>query len=311
MKQMLQNAGSRRASMQTASLIRALKARFDGLSPQLKAAARWVINHPDDVALLSAREQARRARVTPATLTRLAQQFGLSGYEHVRRLHAEDVRRHPRSYRGRAEEMLHRRDTEGDAALVQDIFASLSHHLHALTSPAAVDRFSAAAERIAAAQRVFCFGARSAFSVAHLFHYLRSLFGDASILVDGPGGTGIDAIRGIGSKDALVAITMSPYARETAKAVRYAAGRGAAVIAITDSEVSPLAAFATETLIVHTETPSFFDTMSPAFAAMECLAALVAARRGKRALAALAASEEQLASFDTYVLPLQKRRGRP
>jgi DNA-binding MurR/RpiR family transcriptional regulator len=298
------------ARMQTASLVRALKASFDSLSPQLKAAARWVIDHPDDVALLTAREQARRARVTPATLTRLAQHFGLSGYEAVRKLHAEDVRRHPRSYRGRAEELLHRRDTEGDAALVQDIFASLTHHLHALAAPAALERFTAAADRIVKAQRVFCFGARSAFPVAQIFHYLRSLFGDASILVDAPGGSGIDVLRGIGPKDALLAVTMSPYARETAKAARYAAGQGAAVIAVTDSEVSPLAAFASETLIVHTETPSFFDTMSPAFAAMECLAALVAARRGSRALTALAASEEQLASFDTYVLPLQRRRMR-
>ncbi len=295
---------------QSASLLRALKAGYESLSPQLKAAARWVIDNPDDVALLTAREQARRASVNPATLTRLAQHFGLSGYEDVRQLHAEDVRRHPRSYRGRAEELLHRRDTEGDAALVQDIFSSLAHHLHALTAPAAIERFTAAAERIAAAERVFCFGARSTFSVAHIFHYLRSLFGDASIMVDGPGGTGIDALRGIGPKDVLLAITMSPYARDTAKAARYAAESGAAVIVIADSELSPLASVATETVIVHTETPSFFDTMTPAFAAMECLAALIAARRGPKTLAALAASEAQLASFDTYVLPLQKRRTR-
>jgi DNA-binding MurR/RpiR family transcriptional regulator len=297
--------------MQTASLLRALKEGFEDLSPQLRAAARWVIDNPDEVALLTAREQARRARVTPATLTRLAQHFGLSGYEDVRRLHAEDVRRHPRSYRGRAEELLHRRDTEGDAALVQDIFSSLAHHLHALTAPDAVRRFTAAAERIARGQRVFCFGARSTYSVAQIFHYLRTLFGDASVMVDGPGGTGIDALRAIGPKDVLLAVTMSPYARETAKAAKFAASRGAAVIAITDSEVSPLASVATETLIVHTETPSFFDTMAPAFAAMECLAALVAARRGPRTLAALAASEKQLADFDTYVLPLQKKRNRP
>ncbi len=294
--------------MQTAALVRAMKAGFETLSPQLKAAARWVIDNPEDVALLTAREQAKRARVTPATLTRLAQHFGLGGYDDVRKLHAEDVRRHPRSYRGRAEELLHRRDTEGDAALVQDIFASLTHHLQALAAPKAVARFTAAAERIAGAQRVFCFGARSTFSVAHIFHYLRTLFGDASVMVDGPGGTGIDALRAIGPKDVLLAITMTPYARETAKVACYAAERGAGVIVITDSEVSPLASAASETIIVHTETPSFFDTMSPAFAAMECLAALVAARRGERTLAALAASEKQLASFDTYVLPLQKKR---
>jgi hypothetical protein len=40
-----------------------LKADFDTLPPQLKEAARWVIDHPDDVALLSLREQARRAGI--------------------------------------------------------------------------------------------------------------------------------------------------------------------------------------------------------------------------------------------------------
>src|SRR5512139_1666444 len=94
-----------------------LKAGFDALSPQLKEAARWVIDNPDEVALLSTREQARRAGVTPATLTRLAQRLGMDGYEGVRRLYADAVRRRPDNYRGRAEELVARRSREGDAAL--------------------------------------------------------------------------------------------------------------------------------------------------------------------------------------------------
>ena len=99
-----------------------LKADFENLSPQLKEAARWVIDHPADVALLSMREQARRAGIAPATLTRLAQRLGFSGYDGVRKLYADAVRERAESYRGRAEELLVRRDSEGDAALVQDIF---------------------------------------------------------------------------------------------------------------------------------------------------------------------------------------------
>ena len=53
----------------------------------------------------------------------------------------------------------------------------------------------------------------------------------------------------------------------------------------------------------RTDTPSFFHTMAPAFAAVECLAALVAARRGPETLAALDESERQLAAFGTYLLP--------
>ena len=55
---------------------------------------------------------------------------------------------------------------------------------------------------------------------------------------------------------------------------------------------------------------AFFHAMAPAFAAAECLAALVAARRGRETLAALEASEQQLAAFDTYVLPRAKGRRR-
>jgi DNA-binding MurR/RpiR family transcriptional regulator len=287
-----------------------LRSGFDGLSPQLREAARWVIDHPADVALLSTREQARRAGVTPATMTRLAQHFGLPGYDRVRQLHADAVRRRPDSYRGRAEELLVRRDREGDAALVQDVFAALTQHLQDLTSAAATTRFTAAADIVAKAAHVFCLGLRSSYAIAYIFHYVRSLFGANSVLVDGSGAVGVDVMRDIGTSDVLLAISVKPYVRHTIDAAEFARERGARIVAVTDSEMSPLARLADVTLIVRTETPSFFHTMAPAFAAVECLAALVAARRGPEALAALEASERQLDAFGTYVLPPSKGRRR-
>src|SRR6266700_1625259 len=264
--------------MGDAALVGLLKSGFDGLSPQLQEAARWVIDHPADVALLTTREQARRAGVAPATMTRLAQRIGLKGYDEIRKLYAEAVRRRPESFRARAEVLLQRRDTEGDAALVHDVLSSLAHHLQALTSAESIERFTAAAKLIAGAERVFCLGLRSSFAVAYIFHYVRSLFGASSVLVDGAGGTGVDLLR--------------------------------TIVSVTDSEMSPLAALAQETLIVRTETPSFFHTMAPAFAAVECLAALVAARRGSQTLAAIAASEKQLTAFDTFMVRPRNRRSR-
>jgi DNA-binding MurR/RpiR family transcriptional regulator len=287
-------------------LLGELMAGFDELPQQLQEAARWVIDHPADVALLTMREQARRAGIPPATLTRLAQRFKLKGYDEIRKLSAEAVRRRPDSYRGRAEELLQRRDNEGDEALIQDIFSSLTRHLQELSTPPAIERFRAAAELIAQSKRVFCLGLRSAFSVAYGFHYARALFGADSVLVDGPGGIATDTLRTIGPGDALLAISVKPYTRQTVQAARYADKRGARVIAVTDSEVSPLAKLSKETIIVGTETPSFFHTMSPAFAAIECLTALVAARRGAETIKSLATSEEQLRAFDTYVLTTKR-----
>lgn len=65
---------------------------FETLSGQLQLAARYVLEHPSDVALLSMREQARQAGVQPATMTRLAKHLGFSGYEDVRQLYADAMR---------------------------------------------------------------------------------------------------------------------------------------------------------------------------------------------------------------------------
>lgn len=288
-----------------------LRTGFDALSPQLREAARWVIDHPTEVALLSTREQARRAGVTAATMTRLAQRFGLDGYEGLRKLHADAVRQRPESYAGRAAELLDRREREGDAALVQDVFAALAEHLHVLSAPDAVARFSAAADLVSRAEHVYCLGSRSSFAVAYMFHYVRSLFGANTVLVDGPGAIGTDCLRPIGPKDALVAVSVNRYVRHTINAAAYAKARGTRLVAVTDSELSPLARMADAALLVRTETPSFFHTMTPALAAVECLAALVAARRGRKALEALEASERQLSEFGTYLLPRRKGRRHP
>src|SRR2546421_340830 len=66
--------------MQATAIAARLKAGFEDLPRQLREAARWVVDHPTDVALLTTREQARRAKIAPATLTRLAQRLGFSGY---------------------------------------------------------------------------------------------------------------------------------------------------------------------------------------------------------------------------------------
>ena len=287
-----------------------LKTHFDALSPQLRQAARWVTDHPADVALLTLREQARRSGLAPATFTRLAQRFRLKGYDDIRHLFAESMRKAPESFHGRAQELLARHGSGGDRGLARDMFAALGRHVDTLGSPETVRRLAAAAEVIAAADHVYCLGQRSTFSVAFIFHYVRSLFGSKSILVDGPGATGRDALRAIGRKDVLLAITVDPYNRETVDMARYVKGRGARVVAVTDSDLSPLAAVADQAILIGTETPSFFHTMTPAFAAVECLAALVAARRGKDTLRALAESERKLAAFNTYITRKKGKRAR-
>jgi DNA-binding MurR/RpiR family transcriptional regulator len=291
------------SSMKDAPLHAAILAAFDRIPRQLQAAARWALDHPQDVALLTVREQAKRAGVVPATMTRLAQRLGFDGYDAVRDLYAENLRRRASSvFSPKAEALVARRKLTGEAALAHDLVDTLVHQLAGLAGPAALGRLAAAVEVLAKASRVFVLGQRSCYPVAFHFAYVFGLAGGAVRLLDGPGGTGSDALRAGRKGDALVAISVKPYTRTTVEITRYAARRGLAVVAITDSAVSPLARQASAAIVVPTESPSFFHTMTPAFAIVEALAALLAAGGGEGALAAVREIEEQMRALSTHVL---------
>ncbi|MEG3620020.1 enoyl-CoA hydratase-related protein [Magnetovibrio sp. PR-2] len=69
---------------------------FEGLSAQLKRAARYVLDHPDDVALLSMRQFAAKANVHPSTMMRLIKELGMDGYAAFQEPHRHRLRTLPK-----------------------------------------------------------------------------------------------------------------------------------------------------------------------------------------------------------------------
>lgn len=274
---------------------------YELLSPQLKTAARYMLDRPGDVALLSMREQARRAGVPAATMTRLAKRLGLEGYDEVRALYAGAVRAGTLGFAGKAEAQVEVQSLRGERALAADMALSLSRQIARLAEPESLERLAGAANHLHAARRVYCLGLRSCHAAAWHFHYMLSLLGNKTVMLDDAGGTGLDAIRDAGPDDVLLAASVEPYARATIEAVRYAAAGGVPVVALTDSEVSPLASLSVATILVATESPSFFHTMTPLLAVAEILAALVAGNGGQNALAALERTEAQLSAFGVHL----------
>ncbi|MBB4232867.1 MurR/RpiR family transcriptional regulator [Rhizobium mongolense] len=283
-------------------VISVIKDSYERFPRQMRVAARWLVDHPIEVALLSMREQARRARVPPATLTRLAKRLGFDGFDELKVVFADNVREQPGSFQDHPEKLRAPREIEGDSALICETVNALDGHLKRFAQPPAIAALSAAADLMVEARQTFCIGRRSSFPVAYLMHYVGSLLGSPTTLIDGIGGASNDALRSIGREDAVLAVTVSPYTRFTLQAAEFAVSRGAKVVALTDSELSPVAKLSEVVIRVRTEMPSFILTMTPGFVAVECLLKLVAARRGDCALQALAANEGHLAEFDTYVV---------
>ena len=294
--------------MNRAPLTDAIVKVFDTLPAQLQGAARYLLDNPEDVALLSMREQARRAGLQPWTMTRLAKRLGFDGYEPLRSLYADAMRQGELGFAGKAGTQLARQKAVGDRALAAEMVASLSAQVARLGEAVMLDTLVAAAERLYAARRVFCLGLRSSHPVAAHFAYVLSFLGEKAVMLDAASGAGTDAIRLATEEDVLFVVGVAPYTRLTVDLARRAAASDVRVIALTDSVVSPLAGLAGLSILVQTESPSFFHTMAPAFFAGEVLAALIAGKGGEQSLAAIRRTEDQLSLLDIHLLPPRGRR---
>lgn len=287
--------------MISAPLTKKIIQSFDGLSGQLQSAAQFVLDHPHDVALKSMRDQARAAGVKPATMTRLAQHLGFQGYEEIRELYAAAVRKGELGYAGKAGVQAARQKSKGDAALGRDMAALIAQQIGALEGTPFVDRMVDAAKCIASADHVYCLGLRSCHAVAWYMAYILSLVGCRSTLLDGAAAIGFDPIAHAKARDVLIVNSIKPYARQTIEIAQYAASRKVTIVAITDSEVAPIARLARHVIVVGTESPSFFHAMSPSFAVAEILNALVAGQRGRTSQDALRKTDERLRTFRVFL----------
>jgi DNA-binding MurR/RpiR family transcriptional regulator len=271
--------------MQSAPLSDKIVHAFDGMSKQLQVAARYMLEHPREVALLSMREQARQADIQPATMTRLAKSLGFDGYDDIRQIYADAMRNDGLGFAGRVGQQAKSQKLKGDQSLAADMLGTVGAHVAALAQPAMLGSLADAARYLERARRIHCLGLRSSHSAAWHLHYILTHHGEKHpIMLDAMGGIGVDALgSAMRRDDVLVAVSVLPYTRQTIEITEYAQAHAAsALIAITDSPVAPSGpASCRGAVIVPTESPSFLHTMSPAFVVAEILGALVAGRGGE------------------------------
>jgi DNA-binding MurR/RpiR family transcriptional regulator len=78
-------------------------------------------------------------------------------------------------------------------------------------------------------------------------------------------------LRGLREGDVMIAISYAPYAEETLQATEFALARGARLIAITDSRMSPLGNDATVTLVISESSTFGFRSLTNTMALAQSL----------------------------------------
>lgn len=271
--------------------------RFDELTPQLQAAAKFIIDNPNEVVISSMRTVAGHAGVQPSTLVRLAQQLGYGGWPELKDAFARDMGLHAERYVARALTLANRGQ---DASLVTEMFSAQRRNLD-LTEADAQSALQLTAALLQKAPNVHIAGFRASFPIAYSLLYGYSLFRNTVYLVDGLGAGLEMQQRRIQRDDAVVVISFAPYSREAAAVTEAAMAAKARIVAFTDSHVSPLALQADVVVLFSVDSPSFFPSIAAGIAASEALLELLVASDNSDIASKIDVAEKALYDTGAYL----------
>lgn len=283
-----------------------LKAEIPALSPQLRAAAKYVIDHQGPFGIDSIRATARNAGVSTYSLIRLAERLGFSGFEDLRApfRHALASTTALSSVPGWIEDLRATSDAGQVQADVTLNTLSVVQNSLERQSPEVMER---AVTLLLGARTVYLTAMRSSWGLAYHFHYVGRMALTTLELIPHHMNSAIDDLNASGPEDVLIAITVSPYSRETIEACEFAQSRGMKLILVTDSEVMA-ANFAPEvTLVASTISTHHFGSFSGVMAVLETLLAILVKLGGPEAAKRIASYEALRKERNVYWTAQTKR----
>lgn len=250
------------------------------LPKRLAQVAAYALDNPDEIAFGTAASIATSAGVQPSTLVRFAQQLGFDGFTSLQAVFRERMRERNSSY----EERLKALRGDGEAAnsnraMLEGFAAAASNSLEKMLRSLDDGILDRAVATLSAAETIYIVARRRASPIASHLGYALGKLGIRNALVESAVGLDSEIMSFATERDAVIAISFSPYAPATIEHARNAAARGVPVIAITDSAFSPLALSAREWFEISESDCAGFRSLSASMALAMTLAVGVAEQR--------------------------------
>lgn len=263
------------------------------LNPRRQRLLRAILDSAEETCFLSSRELAKRYNVDATTILRTTQVLGYKSFADF----STDLRQHfvtritPYGALKAATREKRSVTDHIDHALDKAL-----ENLKKLDSDLDRQRLIELAKQIKRSRRVLVVGLDFATSLAYYFAYgLSSLGFDADAPV-GSTGNLQHKLKGLTSKDLLIAISFGQCLRDTVESVLRAKRQGVPTFGITDSDMSPIARYADAHLVALVASPSFLNSYVAPMAAITAIHVACAHVDPKGSLTRLRASDREYAS---------------
>ncbi len=272
--------------------------KIQSLSPQLRKAARFVVENPGEIATRSQRFIAKSTDLPAPTFTRLARAMGYESYDDLREMCRDEVLQKRTFLAEKAQVQICKNNDEADFA-ADHVSASL-RNIDTMLADLDLEDFEAGVQRLARARRVTLIGVFSAKPILDYVAYLAnmSLGGWHSLGLEN--GAIANDLADLDERDVCIVFSVRPYAARTAELARNVAYRNVPVIAVTDSPAAPITEFAQQCFYLKTESPQFFPTHASAVVFFELLIGMLIRKNGEVAQQRIAKIEQQNHELGEY-----------
>jgi DNA-binding MurR/RpiR family transcriptional regulator len=238
-------------------LMRLIQSRFPRLSKGQKLIAEYILKNYDKAAFMTAAKLGVSVGVSESTVVRFANELGFSGYPKLQKALQELIKNKLTT----VQRLELSNDYISEGYALKGVLKADMENIRATLEKINYNTFEDVVNKIFEAKRIYIIGLRSSTALAEfLGFYLNIILQNVKTV-----GYGISDIFeqmiNVGEGDLVVGIGFPRYASRTIDALEFAQDRGANVVAITDSLLSPLAARADYSLIAQSNMASFVDSL--------------------------------------------------
>lgn len=236
-----------------------------------KQIATYIKEHYDKAAFMTAAKLGREVGVSESTVVRFVLEFGFEGYPEFQKALQELIRAKLTSVQRIAvTDNLIGNSSVLDKVLVSDI-DKIKNTLESIDRAA----FDNAVKKIISAKNIYVLGMKaSSYLAGFLNNSLRMIFDNVRLIQTTSGSETFEQMMNVGEGDVVIAVSFPRYSKSVIRGTEYAKRAGADIIALTDSESSPLAESASQLLVAQSDMASFADSL---VAPMSVINALIVA----------------------------------
>ncbi|WP_248804833.1 MurR/RpiR family transcriptional regulator [Pseudomonas sp. MWU13-2100] len=263
-------------------LLQLITEEYESLPRQLKRIATYMSQQSDRIMVDRISDIAQECEVHPSAIVRFSQRFGFSGFSEMQALFRQAYTHKTtpaQNYQQRIRSLIDNKSQKASAAdLARECINATLSGIERLGLELDDQAFDAAVDLVVNADNIYVVGVRRSFAVADYLVYNLQHTHKRIHLVSGLGGSYREQMRSVRANDLVIAISFSPYAKETQQCLRIAQLHQAKTLTITDSNLSPLVKRASTALLVNEGSSFAFRSLSASLCLCQALFIAVAYR---------------------------------